>query len=209
MPFIIMQQVMPGIIIVFMQSQQAWIIFSQFLSPDVQVIMHPISIISILHIPIIPMLQQQHIMPFIIMQHETIPPAIMLQRFCIIIAAVLSSHMQVSFIPPGHFSIFIVHCGIIMLGMLPASEFIIPMRPIIMGMPIIGIPIMPPICPIPMLIILSLLIVVFMTSSTCSDGLLPPRFFPWSSACTVRDKSQRGQPYRRTPSQGKNFRTFV
>jgi hypothetical protein len=177
MPFIIMQQVMPGIIIAFMQSQQAWIIFSQLLSPEVQVIMQPMSIISILHMPIIPILQQQHIMPFIMVQQETVPPAIMLQRFCIIMAAVLSSHMQVIFIPPGHFSIFIVHLGIIMLGMLPASEPI-PMRPII-GMPIMGIPIMPPMFPIPMLIIRSLVIVMFITSSLCLAGHYEPTNFPF------------------------------
>jgi len=158
MEFIIMQQVMPGIIMAFMQSQQAWIIFSQFLSPDVQVIMQPISVISILHIPIIPMLQQQQHMPFIIMQQETIPPAIMLQRFCIIMAAVLSSQVQVMVMPPSHLAIIIVPRGIIMPGMLDDSGIIIGMRPI-MGM-FMGMPIIPP--PMPMLVIRSLVIVVFM-----------------------------------------------
>lgn len=160
MPFIIMQQVMPGIIIAVMQSQQAWIIFSQFLSPDVQVIMQPISIMSILHIPIIPILHMQQHMPFIVMQQETIPPAIMLHRFCIIMAAVLSSHVQVIFIPPAHFSIFIVQRGIIMPCIFDGSGDIMPVRPI-MGMPIM----LPAIGPMPMLDIRSVLIVLFITAS--------------------------------------------
>lgn len=129
MPLIIMQQVMPGIIMAFMQSQQAWIIFSQFLSPDVQVIMQPMSIISILHIPIIPMLQQQHIMPFIIMQQLIIPPCAIMQRFFIISAAVLSSQVQVILMPPLMRSIFMVQRGaIIMFGIMPG------IIPPIMGM---------------------------------------------------------------------------
>jgi hypothetical protein len=163
MAFIIMQQVMPGIIIALMQSQQAWIIFSQFLSPDMQVIMQPMSVISILHMPIIPMLQQQQHMPFIIMQHETIPPAIMLHRFCTIMAAVLSLQVQVIFMPPAHFSIFIMQRGIIMPGMFMPD--MLEDSGIIIGIiPIMGMPIIPP--PIPMLDIRSLVIVVFILSST-------------------------------------------
>jgi hypothetical protein len=78
MPFIIMQQVMPGIIMPIMQSQHAWIIFSPCLSPLVQVTVHPISVISTLHIPIMPTLHMHIGIPFIITQHEHIP-------FCIII----------------------------------------------------------------------------------------------------------------------------
>jgi hypothetical protein len=81
------------------------------------------------------MLHMQQHMPFIIMQQETMPPAIMLQRFCIMAATVLSSHTQVIFIPPAHFSIFMVQRGIIMPDMLEDSEGIIPMRGI-MGIPI-------------------------------------------------------------------------
>ena len=80
MPFIIIMQVQPGIIIDIMQSQQAWIIFSAVLSPLVQVIIMPMSIDSILHMPM-DMLQVQTIMPFMVMQQEHMPPAIMLQRF--------------------------------------------------------------------------------------------------------------------------------
>jgi hypothetical protein len=200
MPFIIMQQVMPGIIIEFMQSQQAWIIFSQFLSPDVQVIMQPMSIISILHMPIMPMLHMQQHMPFIIMQQETIPPAIMLQRFCIIMAAVLSSHMHVIFIPPAHFSIFMVQRGIIMPGMLAGSEAIIPMRPII------GIPIMLPAIPaMPMLDIRSLLIVLIIASvvnpgrpwPVIVPNPMPPAPYGWlstSATLSTAQNQRQGKP---------------
>jgi len=59
-------------------------------------------------------LQQETIMPFIMQQQLTIPPASMVQRFCIIEAATGSSHEQVIFMPPVHFSIFMVQRGTIM-----------------------------------------------------------------------------------------------
>jgi hypothetical protein len=101
----------PGIIMLIMQSQQLWIIFSIILSPLVHIIMHPISMISILHMPIMPMLQQHMHMPFIIMQQQTEPPAIIMHRFFIISALVLSSAVHIIFIPPAHFSIFIMQRG--------------------------------------------------------------------------------------------------
>ena len=51
MLFIIMQQVHPGSIIEHMQSQHDWIIFALDPSPLVHIMLHPISVISILHIP--------------------------------------------------------------------------------------------------------------------------------------------------------------
>ena len=45
------------------------------------------------------------------------PPAIMVQRFCIMLQAAMSSQVQVIFMPPVHFSIFMVQRGtIIMFG---------------------------------------------------------------------------------------------
>ena len=79
-PFIIMQQVQPAFIIVAMQSQQAWIISQHLASPLVQVMTQPSAVISHLHMPMV-RLQQQTIMPFIIMQQLHIPPAIIEQRF--------------------------------------------------------------------------------------------------------------------------------
>ena len=110
-----------------MQSQQAWIIFIAIASPEVQVIMQPMSIISTLHIPI-DMLHMHIGMPFIIMHIPIIPPAFIMQSCCIIAAAVLSSHIHMTFIPPAIFSIFIVQRGIIM-----------PLMPDIEGIPLIGI----------------------------------------------------------------------
>lgn len=81
MPFIIMQHMQPGIIIAIMQSQHACIILTMFASPQVQFIMTPMSIISHLQVPRHAMLQQQHIMPFIIMQQDMPAPGIIMQRF--------------------------------------------------------------------------------------------------------------------------------
>jgi hypothetical protein len=73
-PFIIRQQVQPSLSIVAIQSQQAWIISQHFWSPLVQVTQQPLSVMSHLHMPIV-RLQQQTIMPFIIMQQLHMPPA--------------------------------------------------------------------------------------------------------------------------------------
>ena len=123
-----------------MQSQQAWIIAQQSASPLVQVMQTPSSVISHLHMPIV-RLQQQTIMPFIIMQQLHMPPAIMVQRFCIIVAAIVSSQVQVIFMPPLHFSIFIVqrgtiiHCGVVGMVAVP------PIAPVAMGpMPVMPMP---------------------------------------------------------------------
>jgi hypothetical protein len=128
MLFIIIMQVQPGAIMDIMQSQQAWIIFSMVLSPLVQVMEQPMSIMSILHMPIMPMLQQHMHMPFIIMQQQQDPPAIIMQRFFIISALVLSSQVQVSFMPPAHFSIIMVQ-----RGAMPMPMFIMPLFIIMAG----------------------------------------------------------------------------
>jgi len=87
------------------------------------------------------MLHWHIIMPFI-MQHMLImPPAIILHMFCMVAADISSSHLQVSFIPPWHFSIFMVQRGTIHM----------PMPGIIAGIPdiwLIGIPPDIPIAPI-------------------------------------------------------------
>ena len=114
MLFSIMQHVQPGIIIEHMQSQQAMIIFALDESPLMQLIVHPISVISILHIPI-DIEQLQTIIPFIMMQQPIIPPAIMLHRFCNIAADILSSHVHMQRMPPDIFSILIVQRGTIII----------------------------------------------------------------------------------------------
>ena len=108
----------------------------QALSPLVQVMRTPMSVASQRHMAIV-RLQQQTIIPFIMQQTEHIPPAIMVQRFCIMVQAVGSSHEQVIFIPPVHFSTFMVQRGTItMLGMVG-----------VVGVPI-GIPVPIPVIPI-------------------------------------------------------------
>ena len=69
MSFIITQQVQPAFIMAVMQSQQAWIMSQQALSPLVQVMQQPSSVISHLHMPMV-RLQQQTIMPFIMQQQR-------------------------------------------------------------------------------------------------------------------------------------------
>jgi hypothetical protein len=66
------------------------------------------------------------VMPFIIMQQAIMPPAIIFIMFCIMPQCILSSHVHMIFMPPSHFSIFIVQRGIIIM---------LPIAGIIMGMP--------------------------------------------------------------------------
>jgi hypothetical protein len=105
------QQQQPALSMVAMQSQQAWIMSQQALSPLVQVMHTPLDIISQRHMPRV-RLQVHTVIPFIIMQQLTIPPAIMEQRFCIMVQAALSSQVQVSFMPSLLRSIFMVQRGI-------------------------------------------------------------------------------------------------
>ena len=153
--FIIRQHMQPSFIIRSIQSQQAWIMSQQALSPLVQVTQQPSVVISHLHVAI-GMLQQQTIMPFIMAQHDTMPPASMVHRFCIMLRAMASSQVQVTFMPPVHFSNFMVQRGIIMGFIEGVPE----------GMVMPGIPIIPgimPAMPIPgMPIIVGAVLVVFM-----------------------------------------------
>jgi hypothetical protein len=112
MLFMHTQQMQPALVMLAMQSQQAWIIAQQAGSPLVQVMQTPSFVGSDLHMPIA-RLQQHIIIPFIIMQQLHIPPAIIEQRFCSIVADIASSHLQVIFMPPVHFSMVILHRGTI------------------------------------------------------------------------------------------------
>jgi hypothetical protein len=107
-----MQQVQPAFIMEAMHSQQAWIISQHLASPLAQVIVQPSLVMSHLHMPMV-RLHCMTIMPFIIMQQPTMPPASMVQRFCIMEQATASSHEQVIFIPSLVFSIFMVQRGTI------------------------------------------------------------------------------------------------
>ena len=138
-PFIIMQQVQPAFIMLDMQSQQAWIMSQHFWSPLVQVMTQPSAVISHLHMPMV-MLQQQTIMPFIIMQQLHMPPANMLQRFCIMLQAILSVQVHMTFMPPWHFSNFMVQRGTIIMfmpagmpGVIPVPMPVPPIMPVIIA----------------------------------------------------------------------------
>jgi hypothetical protein len=129
------QQVHPAFIMAAQQSQQAWIMAQHSLSPLVQVMVQPISVISTLHMPII-RLQQQTIMPFIIMQQLHMPPAIMVQRFWSMPAEAASSQVQVIFMPPAHFSMAMVQRGIIIMFMAAGMAAVPPIIPA----PMVGVP---------------------------------------------------------------------
>jgi hypothetical protein len=105
--------VQPAFIMADMQSQHDWIISQHLASPLMQLMTQPSLVISHLHMPMV-RLQQQTIMPFIMQQQLTMPPPSMVQRFCIIEQATGSSQLQVIFIPPVIFSIFMVQRGTIM-----------------------------------------------------------------------------------------------
>jgi hypothetical protein len=112
----------------------------QGLSPLVQVTQQPSLVISHLHIPQT-ILQEQTTMPFMVQQSEYIPPAIIEQRFCIMVQEVGSSQTHVIFIPPVHFSIFIMQRGTItMFGAIvpmPGIDEGIPMPGVVVGMPVV------------------------------------------------------------------------
>jgi hypothetical protein len=122
-----------------MHSQQAWHMAQQSSSPLVQVMQTPIlvSVHSHLHIA---MLHWHIIMPFIMQQQLHMLPAIILHMFCNVAAESSSSQVQVIFMPPLHFSIFIVQRGTMHICMPPGAaagmppdmgEPIVPMEPII------------------------------------------------------------------------------
>jgi hypothetical protein len=116
-------------------SQQDSIIEQHSLSPLVQVMQTPSFVFSHLHAPIV-MLQQHTIIPFIMQQQLHMLPAMAAHRFCSMLAAILSSQEQVIFMPPEHFSIFILQRGTIIMPIAGAPVGIcVPMPGIIAGIP--------------------------------------------------------------------------
>jgi hypothetical protein len=139
-PPIMRQQVQPALRQAAMQSQQPWIIAMHPASPLVQVTTHPSLVISHLHMPII-RLHVQQTMPFIMQHVLHMPPASMVQRFCIMAWATASSQVQVIFMPPCIFSTVILHRGtIIMFGAMGAVPMpgigMVPMPGMPMPMPV-------------------------------------------------------------------------
>jgi hypothetical protein len=110
MLFMQTQHVQPAFIQPHTQSQQAWIMSQQAWSPLVQVKHTPSFVIAHSHLHM-DMLHWHIIMPFIVQHMLSMPPAIILHMFCSVAADISSSHLQVIFIPPAHFSIFIVQRG--------------------------------------------------------------------------------------------------
>jgi hypothetical protein len=104
------QQVQPASMHSHMQSQQAWIMAQQALSPLVQVTHTPSLVYSHLQMAIAMLHWHMHI-PFIMQQQLHMPSQSILQRFCKVAQATSSSQMHLIFIPPAHFSIFIVQRG--------------------------------------------------------------------------------------------------
>jgi hypothetical protein len=92
-------------------------------------------------------LQQQTIMPFIIMQQLYMLPANIVQRFCIMLHAIASSQVQVIFMPPVHFSILIVQRGTIIQLVVEGIDPVVP----------IGAPM--PVAPMPVMLARSIIIV--------------------------------------------------
>jgi hypothetical protein len=138
MLFMQTQQTQPALAMPAMQSQQAWIIAQHDASPLVQVMHTPSVVGSHLHMPIA-RLQQHIVIPFTIMQQLHIPPAIIAQRFCSIVADTASSHLHVIFIPPVHFSIVILHRGTIIHCGAAGIPPVAPIGPVVL-VPIPGIP---------------------------------------------------------------------
>lgn len=103
-----------------MQSQQACSMSQHALSPLVQVMQQPSLVISHLHWHMT-MLHWHMTMPFIMQQQLHIPLDSILQRFCSMPQDISSSHMQCIFMPPAHFSIFILQRGSMLIPLMGAG----------------------------------------------------------------------------------------
>ena len=104
------QHVQPAFTQAHTQSQHAWIMSQHALSPLVQVKHTPSLVIVQSHLHM-HRLHWHIIMPFSVQHRLNIPPAIILHMFCSVAADVSSSHVQETFMPPAHFSTFIVQRG--------------------------------------------------------------------------------------------------
>jgi hypothetical protein len=116
-------------------------------------------------------LQQQTIMPFIRQQQLHMPPASIVQRFCTMLQAILSSQEQMIFMPPVHFSILIVPRGTIIQLVAAGIPVEVPMLgPPMPGTLIPGIPI-----PVRSIIMLDILHTPFQNFGSYRKGeTIPP-----------------------------------
>jgi hypothetical protein len=127
------QHMQPASMQAIMQSQQAWTMSQQALSPLVQVMQTPSAVISQVQLHMAMLHWHMH-MPFFMHMQLHMPSHSILQRFCRVAQPTSSSHEQYIFIPPAHFSIRIVQRGTI--SMLPALGImvVIPMPGIVAPM---------------------------------------------------------------------------
>lgn len=120
------QHMQPDFMQAIMQSQQAWIMSQQALSPLVQVMHTPLAVISQAQLHIA-MLHWHMTMPFFIQQQLHMPSQSILHMFCSVAQDISSSHSHIIFIPPAHFSIFIVQRGVmVMLPMFGMEAGMVP-----------------------------------------------------------------------------------
>jgi hypothetical protein len=103
MPFMHMQHMQPAAMHLVMQSQQAWHISQQLLSPLVQVKQTPFLVFVHSHLHK-HRLHWHIIMPFIRQQQLHMPPASILHMFWSVVADISSSQSQCTFIPSLHCS---------------------------------------------------------------------------------------------------------
>src|SRR5262245_30588717 len=112
------QQVHPAPVVQVRQSQHAWSIAPQAGSPLVQVTHTPRSVYSNLHTPTVGA-KAQTVIPLHSTHQLHIPPASIRQRLCTMLAATLSSQVQVTLKPPADFSTLNVQRGTI-IQLVPA-----------------------------------------------------------------------------------------
>jgi hypothetical protein len=144
MPPMVTQQTHPVTQQAVQHSAQAWTTWQQVASPVVQLMHTPSVVFSTVQTQQ-HMLMLQTVCPFIITQQPTICPACIWHRFWTIETATLSVQQQWILTPLGHFSIFTVPRGtIIMLGTAGITPGMVGN---VSGLPVIGVmpdmPIMP------------------------------------------------------------------
>jgi len=120
----------------------------------------------------------------------TMPPASILQRFCIMAAAISSLAMHIIFMPSLHFSIFMVQRGIIIMFIAPAAL-------------VIGMLMLAPIPDIPIMF-LSIVIVPFMFAPRIETIIL----FWFVTLCLPFAGMLTGQKHKQI-NKNFNVKTFV
>ncbi len=113
-----MQHVQPASRHAQRQSQQAWIMSQQALSPLVQVMQQPSSVIVHSHAHINRLHWHTH-MPFLVQHTLHKPSHSILQRFCKVAQAISSVQQHDIFMPPLHFSSLTVQRGAIATLVMP------------------------------------------------------------------------------------------